>query len=175
MSYILDALKKAERDRLREDPKELDDFASSNWDPYQQPAKSNAPRTIVLLLCILALVIGLVVYSGLLVRPQVPVQQPAVDSIQAAPAPQVIEKAANVKTPPVPPVSTAEPEALALPQLQISGHMYMAEGSASNRLFANGGSFRQGDKLESHWTLVAVGIDGIEISAGQRREFLPYR
>ena len=30
MSYILDALKKAERDRLREDPKELDDFASSN-------------------------------------------------------------------------------------------------------------------------------------------------
>jgi len=44
MSYILDALKKAERDRLREDPKELDDFASSNWDPYQQEPKSDGPE-----------------------------------------------------------------------------------------------------------------------------------
>jgi len=35
MSYILNALKKAERDRLREDPKELDDFASAHWDPYK--------------------------------------------------------------------------------------------------------------------------------------------
>ena len=41
MSYILNALKKAERDRLREDPKELDDFASANWDPYQQAPSSS--------------------------------------------------------------------------------------------------------------------------------------
>jgi len=35
MSYILNALKKAERDRLREEPQDLDDFVSSGWDPYQ--------------------------------------------------------------------------------------------------------------------------------------------
>jgi hypothetical protein len=31
MSYILNALKKAERDRLREDPQDLNDFASAHW------------------------------------------------------------------------------------------------------------------------------------------------
>jgi hypothetical protein len=36
MSYILDALKKAERDRLREDPKELDDFGIPTSKPQNQ-------------------------------------------------------------------------------------------------------------------------------------------
>ena len=64
---------------------------------------------------------------------------------------------------------------LPLPELQISGHMYMAEGSPSNRLFADDGSFRQGEKIDANWTLDAIGINGIEVSAGERREFLPYR
>ena len=36
MSYILNALKKAEHDRLREEPQDLDNFVSSGWDPYQK-------------------------------------------------------------------------------------------------------------------------------------------
>jgi hypothetical protein len=171
MSYILDALKKAERDRLREDPKELDDFASSNWDPYQQSSKSDWPKAWVLMVCLVAMVIAVVLYSGLLTRPQTPAQQPILEANQSAPITRVIETPAPVSAP----AAMPEPDVLPLPELQISGHMYMAEGSASNRLFANGGSFRQGDKLDKHWTLVAVGIEGIEISAGQRREFLPYR
>ena len=176
MSYILDALKKAERDRLREDPKELDDFASSNWDPYQQPSK-DWPKALIPLACLVALAIAAVIYSGLLTRPQTPAQQPILEASQPAPVARVIEKPAPVSAPAAMPEPAAvpEPDVLPLPELQISGHMYMAEGSASNRLFANGGSFRQGDKLDKHWTLVAVGIEGIEISAGQRREFLPYR
>ena len=35
MSYILNALKKAERDRMREEPQDLDDFVGADWDPYQ--------------------------------------------------------------------------------------------------------------------------------------------
>ena len=177
MSYILDALKKAERDRLREDPKELDDFASSNWDPYQQTPKSDWPRIVILVVAVLVLVIGMVIYSGLLVRPQMSVQQPAPEAVLVAPVTQPVEKPEplSASVPASLSVSIAQPQILALPELQISGHMYMAEGSASNRLFANGGSYRQGDKLDKHWTLLAVGVDGIEISAGQRREFMPYR
>ena len=43
MSYILDALKKAERDRLREQPKDFDDLTGAHWDPYQ-PTQS--PRGV---------------------------------------------------------------------------------------------------------------------------------
>ena len=64
MSYILDALKKAERDRLREDPNELDDFASSNWDPYQKATESNSVKYLVLVIGFLALLLVLVIYSG---------------------------------------------------------------------------------------------------------------
>ena len=40
MSYILNALKKAEHDRKREEPEDLDDFVSAGWDPYQEQPKS---------------------------------------------------------------------------------------------------------------------------------------
>ena len=43
MSYILDALKKAERDRLREQPKDFDDLTGAHWDPY---TNQNAPDNI---------------------------------------------------------------------------------------------------------------------------------
>ena len=51
MSYILDALQKAERDRLREDPKELDDFVSANWNPYEPEVESTSVIKRVLLPC----------------------------------------------------------------------------------------------------------------------------
>jgi hypothetical protein len=164
MSYILDALKKAERDRLREDPKELDDFASSNWDPYQQPSKSDLPRYLFFLAVLLLVLGAFFIYWRMLNLPQptiamAPVQQD-----------QIITQAAPPAS--VPP--TGE-KSLALPQLQISGHMYIGEGSVSNRLFANGRSFRQGDKIDEHWILTNIGVEGFEINAAERREILPYR
>ena len=53
MSYILDALKKAERDRLRDDPQRLDDFTSAAWDPYQPiKTKKSASKAMVVLVII---------------------------------------------------------------------------------------------------------------------------
>ena len=53
MSYILNALKKAEQDRLRDNPKDLEDFASARWDPYQQQPSSSKTAIILGLICIL--------------------------------------------------------------------------------------------------------------------------
>jgi hypothetical protein len=53
--------------------------------------------------------------------------------------------------------------------------MYIDEGSASNRLFADGRTLRHGDKINADWTLVVIGMDSYEISSGQRREVLSYR
>lgn len=161
MSYILDALKKAERDRLREDPKELDDFASSNWDPYYQPSKSDFPKYLFFLVCAILLVGSWIIYSGIIRLPQ-----PAQSLSTSTTAPVTIE-------PVVSPTAVERPPAL--PDLQISGHMFIAEGSASNRLFANGRSFREGDKIDDHWILVTIGVENFAINAGQRREVVKYR
>lgn len=159
MSYILDALKKAERDRLREDPKELDDFASANWDPYQQTAQTNTSQFVVIAIGLLLLLLGLVIYLGSLsedikANPQAQV-----------PAQRVIVTAEKIAT-------SGEEKA---PQLRISGHIFIAEGSPSNRLFANQKTYRVGDKLERSGTLVAIKSQGYEVSFNDRVESRPYR
>ena len=180
MSYILDALKKAERDRLREDPKELDDFASSNWDPFQQATESNSVKYLVLVIGFLALLLALVIYSGSVSQTPATAKPEAIAAPQAEglliPEPlaaQPASKAADAEVPAREQVSSAGRQAL--PQLTISGHMYIAEGSSSNRLFANQRTFQAGDKIDQHWTLVAIKLQGYKIQSADRVETLPYR
>lgn len=179
MSYILDALKKAERDRLREDPKELDDFASSNWDPYQPATESNSVKYLVLVIGFLALLLALVIYSGSV--SQVPAT--AKPGVIATPQAEELLKPEPLAAQPASKAADAEPLAQqiapagrkALPRLTISGHMYIAEGSSSNRLFANQRTFQAGDKIDQHWTLVAIKLQGYKIQSADRVETLPYR
>ena len=52
--------------------------------------------------------------------------------------------------------------------------MYFAEGSPSNRLFANDQSYRENDEIANGWVLVNIGLQGIEIRSGDKSAFLPY-
>ena len=58
--------------------------------------------------------------------------------------------------------------------LEISGHMYFAQGSESNRLFANDQSFKEGDLIANGWQLTAIGIDGIKMEKQSRLVFIAY-
>jgi hypothetical protein len=66
-------------------------------------------------------------------------------------------------------------EALAAPDLMIAGHMYLNQGSTSNRLFIGERSFREGDAIDSVWTLVAINSDSFMIRADDRVETIPFR
>jgi hypothetical protein len=175
MSYILNALKKAERDRLREDPKELDDFASANWDPYQQSPSSNRLRSSLIIGTIIALsiavgAIGVAYFSTHLSTMESAAIEPAIpDSTATTPEPANIQPIDVIEASKPPQRSKAE-----LPVLSISGHMYFAEGSPSNRLFANNQSYRENDSIAEGWVLAKIGVDGIEIRSGERTAFLPY-
>ena len=191
MSYILDALKKAERDRLREDPKELDDFASSSWDPYQQQAESNSVKYLALVIGFLALLLALVIYSGSL--SQAPTEGLLKDSPvieQALTEEGLAEEEALSKEEALPekisagrigdvpnqvPAESASTLRQPLPKLTISGQMFLAEGSPSNRLFAGQRTFRVGDKLDQHWTLMAIDVQSFDIQSGDQTATLPYR
>ena len=164
MSYILNALKKAEQERLRDDPKDLEDFASARWDPYEQKASSNKMVVALGFILLLAVSLALVIYLGefkpllqdnkkLLEKP--PIAQ-AIDQPVAAPEPIV------------------EEDPFALPVLEISGHIYFAQGSASNRLFANDQSYKEGDIIAGGWRLTAIGVDGVEMAKQNRSIFIAY-
>ena len=82
MSYILNALKKAERDRLREDPKELDDFASAHWDPYKpEPVKDSSWLKVTVVLVPLAVVIGVYFGSTKMTQVEAPKLSPAMNDL----------------------------------------------------------------------------------------------
>ena len=169
MSYILNALKKAERDRLREDPKELDDFASANWDPYQQAPSSNRLKNGLIIGALIALSITLGALGITYLSPSK--STAALSGPVSTAQPELLNAQATevIEAPQLPRRSNAE-----MPVLSISGHMYFAEGSPSNRLFANNQAYRENDPIGEGWVLAKIGLQGIEIRSGERTAFLPY-
>ena len=171
MSYILNALKKAEQDRLRDDPKDLEDFASARWDPYQQQPSSNRRNYMLGIGLLLALGVGCLTYLG-----------------SFSSSPQAVATNNSLDMPQPPSVNSAEDKQMdqavaiepitqavqSVPKLAITGHMYFAQGSPSNRLFANDQSYREGDRLVEDWVLLSIGLEGVEIGFGERVEFIDY-
>jgi hypothetical protein len=158
MSYILNALKKAEQDRLRDDPKDLEDFASARWDPYEQQTSSNKTALILSMIALVALAVAVAIYMA---------QKTEILQIGEAVTQAIETQSIEVKP-------TVEADPYALPVLDISGHMFFAQGSKSNRLFANDQSFKQGDLVANGWRLSAIRIDGIELAKQGRSIFLAY-
>ena len=164
MSYILNALKKAEQDRLRDNPKDLEDFASARWDPYEQKTSSNKAAIILSICSLGTLGVAVLIYTGGLK----PLVQKTSLLLSDEPVSQVIEaQSTDVQL-------SVEIDPFALPVLDISGHMFFAQGSTSNRLFANDQSFKQGDLVANGWRLSAIRIDGIELENQGRSIFVAY-
>ena len=164
MSYILNALKKAEQDRLRDDPKDLEDFASARWDPYEQQTSSNKTALILSMIVLVAIAVAVVIYMGGL--------KPLVQKTEILQSGEAVTQTVETQSIEVKP--TVETDPYALPVLDISGHMFFAQGSKSNRLFANDQSFKQGDLVANGWRLSAIRIDGIELAKQGRSIFLAY-
>lgn len=164
MSYILNALKKAEQDRLRDDPKDLEDFASARWDPYEQKTSSNKTGLMLSMIALVALAVAVIIYiDGFKLSAQKTEILLSGEAVTQAIEAQSIEVKPKVEVDPY-----------ALPVLDISGHMFFAQGSKSNRLFANDQSFKQGDLVANGWRLSAIRIDGIELAKQGRSIFLAY-
>ena len=166
MSFILNALKKAEQDRLRDDPKDLEDFASARWDPYEQNPSSNKPLLIFSAVILVVFSVGVLFY--LTDDAGFKQNNPVVNTLEANTAPAVDMSNSVVAV-------QAQPEdPMAIPLLNISGHMFFAQGSSSNRLFANDQSYKEGDLVANGWVLMSIQLDGIKLKKNDRLEYIAY-
>jgi hypothetical protein len=163
MSFILNALKKAEQERLRNEPKDLEDFASARWDPYEQTPSSNKTLLVLVVISLSILSLVLVIYSGELKL-----------TAEKAQGFFVNQNTVEVAEPPIQVELKNEPDPYALPELIISGHMFFEQGSKSNRLFANDQSFKEGEIIDNGWRLTTIGMDGIEMAKQNRTVFIAY-
>ena len=183
MSYILNALKKAERDRLREDPQDLNDFASAHWDPYQPPPQSAGSR-YWLLASVVLLTMGLLLgglfsqqWNQLLPSNPSIIDAPVISEITPKVV-KILERQNNksiLESEDLIAKEVLAPDTEVVPDFIVAGHMFITEGSSSNRLFIDDRSFREGDILNETWTLEAINPDNFVIRAGDRIEIRPYR
>ena len=186
MSYILNALKKAERERLREDPKNLDEFATASWDPYSEPEKKGNTPVYILL----ALLLSVVVIAGYLYVTTSPrqVTLPSTGTKQNAETKEP-ESMVPTNLPAVEqqgfdsgvreldrPQERTEPDSVPqVPEVVITGHLFLGESSSLNRVFIADKSYQSGDSINSDWYIVSIGEGGILISSGDREHHISYR
>ena len=180
MSYILDALKKAERDRLRDDPQRLDDFTSAAWDPYQPIRTKKSVSKAMVVLVIIATCVLFAFYSvggfrlfqiqdqatddlslDLSIDKQKTIEKIQVEPERSSELPIEIEVEAN--------------QVVLKPDFLIAGHMFITQGSSSNRLFIGDSSYKAGDMLDTNWMLFAINADHFVVQAGTRVEIIAYR
>ncbi|MBT5106754.1 hypothetical protein N9161_02840 [Porticoccaceae bacterium] len=181
MSYILNALKKAEHDRSREEPENLDDFVNSGWDPYEKTAKSSTRYWLPVAILVIA---ALLFYGFSNLRSQMEIRSmPAVVNIEKATvasstaesvleAPTVAEKPEIRDTPKAittPMVSTL------LPDVSITGHIFIRSGSRLNRIFVGESTYHVGDMLDGKWLIESINSDSLELRSGTQTTELPLR
>ncbi len=176
MSYILNALKKAERDRKRDESEDLDDLVGAGWDPYQEPVQSNASYRVA---AIIMLIAGLLFYGfyNLTNKSVVgdiesvlenPIEMPVRDQeepLETQPVKQV------EKLPQEEPVS----EELRLPEVTIAGHIYIRSGSPKNRIFIADKTYYVGDTIDGDWVIESINFDSLSIRSGALSSELPLR
>lgn len=188
MSYILNALKKAEHDRLREEPKDLDDFVNSGWDPYQKTSKQPARYWLPLSIVIIAagLFYG---FSNLNSPAQEGLSTPTPGpSKMGQPVPEnIADEIATVENNPLenkPALAIAKDQIVSqpiaetqvpLPTVSITGHIFIRSGSPLNRIFVGEKIYHVGDNIDRDWVIESIGIDTLTIRSGTLSTQLPLR
>lgn len=192
MSYILNALKKAERDRMREEPQDLDDFVGADWDPYQVEKSGSRGYKSAAAIALTAAILFVAFHSLTGTEIDEPV---IVSQNKEAEPPQAIATPA-VETAKVEEIKAAEPvqhssvnaddsqtdgkstavlveDKLQLPQVTIAGHIYIRSGSPKNRIFVGDKTYYVGDRIEGEWFIEAINFDSLSIRSGDLRSELP--
>ena len=63
----------------------------------------------------------------------------------------------------------------ALPDVSITGHIFIRSGSRLNRIFVGESIYHVGDKLDSNWMIEAINSDSLELRSGTQVTELPLR
>ena len=183
MSYILNALKKAEHDRKREESEDLDDFVSAGWDPYQEPTKNSSGYKLALIIVAVAALLFYGFYSltNKNINDSVQISEPqqAVEVLEAEMvAEDVIQQPVISEQELVidePAFEEASFEELRLPDVTIAGHIYIRSGSAKNRIFIGDKTYYVGDSIDSNWVIESINFDSLSIRSGTLSSEIPLR
>ena len=158
MSYILGALKKAEKDRRRERSLDLNDWDQENWDNPAAKTKENHLLLwfVMIILLLLILIIGWLAYQVMgqgsganLAQDSQPQYQAQLQSspVTSQPPSTQVRESQNTQI-----VQTVQSASVAVSQElpEFTGHIYFAGNSHLSRVFAGSITYREGDLVSGY-------------------------
>ena len=182
MSYILNALNKAESERKREQSEDLDDFVSAGWDPYQEAPKGSASYKLAAVILVIA---GLIFYGFYSLTNQHNLDTAALSEPQRALetfTDKNGQQSAAIENKPAIEEIVDDPveqkpllEELQLPDVTIAGHIFIRSGSAKNRIFIGENTYYAGDRIDSDWFIESINFDSLSIRSGTMSTEIPLR
>ena len=164
MSFILNALKKAERDRLRDENREIEDFTSSVWEPNS--ASSVTSKRLIFKIGLILIIL----FLGVLIFVYVSLKDVTLDDtifhtdvsylpIESAPATTLTS---GMET-----ENSSKLVSSSVPNIVITGSIFLGEGSISNRVFISDRVLKTGDLEDLNWIVESIEVDAVVLRSDE--------
>ena len=179
MSYILKALKRAENDRSKDNPKNFEDILSDEWSTREPNTKNYSRWTFFL--AVLFIIAAVLILSIVLTDTTLNQRSSSFDESSKKFDSGIIAERQEI----IIAGSAANDSSLNSNPIQasisidnigkdISGYIFAGPNSNANRVFIGGKSYKKGFSIEDEWIITAIMQDGFIIEKDGKKKKLNY-
>ena len=174
MSYILDALKKAQHDRVRENVIDVEDLTGVVWDSMELKTKRNGfTAALIILITALALIVSVVYFfyekksieHGLMSE---------ADNIELHKSELSNSQGREENGISVTGLDGIDENFGRVSEIAVTGSIYMGNGASGNKIFIGDREYREGDVISGQWMLFHIGPQAIELRSGDSVVLVDY-
>lgn len=181
MSYVLDALRKAEKDRRNQPDLGLHNLDQDDWNKPPDSNKSSPFNIWVVGILSSLVCISIVAFQFRPVVIEEAETETLIVSEQGLPIVVDVEPIADsINLLSESPAETIQPEsgenlATRISKFRFEGNLYIEGNPAGSRVFIDGGAYKMGDALEGDIYLVDIGANSVTLSDGYDQIIQPLR
>ena len=171
MSFILNALQKAERDRLRDEKFEIEDLTSSVWELNNTTHRTSRRLVFQIGSIFIIFCLGVLIFVYVSLRDVILYGETADTDVPHLP----IEYAPETSV--ISGMQVGKPsiiEAPSAPIVAITGSIFLSDGSKSNRVFIDDRALRTGDLVDLNWRVESIRVDRVVLRFKEYTMEIPY-
>ena len=174
MSYILDALKKAQHDRVRENVIDVEDLTGVVWDSMElKKERKGFTGVVVILITALALIASVVyfLYEKKSIEHGLKSEADNFELYKSELSNSQVHEENGISETSLDGMGKNFER---VPEIAVTGSIYMGNGASGNKIFIGDTEYREGDLISGQWVLLNIGLQAIELRSGDRVVLIRY-
>jgi|TARA_B110000483_G_scaffold226488_1_gene287269 hypothetical protein len=184
MSYVLDALRKAEKDRRKQPDLGLHNLDQDEWNKPPDLNKNSLSSIWIIWFLLILICVSIVGVQFRSVAIEEAETQTAIENdlqLIVVADDSATESRVFLEEPSIEPsAETLQPEPVAklaarITEFRFEGNLYIEGNPTANRVFINGGAYKMGDALEGDIYLLEIGANSVTLSDGYDQVIQPLR